>query len=385
MTLFINAINLSSAGGLNVALNFLKGLTECRSRDLTVYVAAPRECGYEALATPSLHLVWLPDGATSWLARLFVDYVWLPSRLKTLRPDVVFTMGNLAMPTSVPQLVLLHYPHPAYPHEREVWKRLDWFDLLTVGLRNYVFGQRLKYASVLFVQTEAMRARICTVYPKIPSVQVMPNAFTQLAGQHRYDLPVRKESGLRYLVCLSRYYAHKNIEILVVVARLIRARNLPYRILLTIEPSHHRRARRLLDRIRRENLTDLLINIGTVPATGLLSLHEQIDGLVLPTLLESFSATYVDAMQLGVPVFTSRRDFAETVCGPCAFYFDPLSATSIVDTICLAFGQPALLQHTIEQGRLRSATLPDWTTIAQRSLVSFRALAHPPLIQSFQP
>ncbi|CCH51613.1 hypothetical protein BN8_00552 [Fibrisoma limi BUZ 3] len=374
MKLFINAVNLSSAGGLNVALNFLKGISTLKPDDLQVYVAAPRQCGYEALATDAIHLYVLPKGSGYWVSRLYIDYHWVPSLIDRIQPDVVFTMGNFATPVAHRQAVLLHYPHPAYPDEVEIWKRLDLFGKLNVWMRNRVFSRRIRYTDVLLVQTETIRQRIRRVYPDLPTISLMPNAYTTLRSQTTYSLPFVKQPGVRYLMCLSRYYPHKNMEILVDVAQLIRDRNMPYRLLLTIESTQHRKARRLLKRIERLKLSDVLMNIGHVPATGIASLHQQVDGLVLPTLLESFTATYVDAMHFGLPIFTSRRDFSEEICGDCAYYFDPLSAEDVLNTIHAGFSNPFRMQRNIDRGQQRSMQLPDWPTVVQMGLESLRAL-----------
>ena len=42
-----------------------------------------------------------------------------------------------------------------------------------------------------------------------------------------------------------------------------------------------------------------------------------------PTLAEVFSATYLEAMAMGVPIITSDLDFARDVCGNAAYYFNP--------------------------------------------------------------
>ncbi len=44
------------------------------------------------------------------------------------------------------------------------------------------------------------------------------------------------------------------------------------------------------------NLSDTIINLGTVPVNDVGSLYAQVDTLLLPTLLESFSATYADSL-----------------------------------------------------------------------------------------
>ncbi|GAB3553622.1 glycosyltransferase [Spirosoma fluminis] len=374
MKLFINAINLSSAGGLTVTLNFLKELQACRPDDLMVYVAAPRHCGYESLESVYLRLLWVPDGANYWITRLYTDYVWVPALIQQLEPDVVFTMGNFATPTPVRQVLLLHYPHPAYPDDQEVWRRLGWLGTLNVRVRNYVFSQRLRYVDVLLVQTETIQKRIRTRYPKVPAIRLFPNAYTQLTGKTEFRLPFKKEDNVRYMLCLSRYYAHKNLEILVEVADLISQRNLPYRLLITVEPEQHRKARQLIDRIGRQAGRKVLINIGNVPTECVASLYEQVEGLLLPTLLESFTSTYVDAMHFGVPIFTSRRDFSEEVCGNCAYYFDPLSAEDILSTLHRAFNNPAQLEKHIASGRRRSMKLPTWTTVTQLGLRTMEKL-----------
>jgi len=63
------------------------------------------------------------------------------------------------------------------------------------------------------------------------------------------------------------------------------------------------------------------------------SLYAQSDALLMPTLLESFSGTYVEAMFHKIVILTSKLDFAEDVCGESAFYFDPTSPEDILASI----------------------------------------------------
>ena len=60
------------------------------------------------------------------------------------------------------------------------------------------------------------------------------------------------------------------------------------------------------------------------------ALYTQCDGLLMPTLLESFSGTYVEAMYHGIPIFTSDFDFAKVVCGNAAKYFNPFDVSDII-------------------------------------------------------
>jgi glycosyltransferase involved in cell wall biosynthesis len=88
-------------------------------------------------------------------------------------------------------------------------------------------------------------------------------------------------------------------------------------------------------------LQDHIINIGRIPREELASMYSASDALILPTLLESYSLAYVEAMYHGLTVFTSDRPFAREVCGDSAYYFDPLDAENIVDTLMTYFSEPA--------------------------------------------
>ncbi|GAB3891001.1 hypothetical protein GCM10028803_02370 [Larkinella knui] len=365
MNLLINAFNLASAGGLNVALNFLKNIQHLKSETDVIHIVAPIGCGYEALDTGILKMHYLPKSLNPWITRPVMDHFWYPKLLKQVEPDIIFTMGNFPSPVAQKQVVLLHLPHLAYPEDRALWKQVGLEIIFKIKLRNWVFKRRLVHVETLLVQTNTMQERLHRIYPQLPSIQLFPNAYTLLTSQTTYELPVKKQAGLIYLMCLSRYYPHKNLEILVAVARLIKEQRLPYRIFLTIEAWQHRRAKQLLEQIASESLQNILIPIGNVPADCVASLYQQVEGLLLPTLLESFTATYVDAMHFGVSIFTSQRDFAEEVCGEAAFYFDPLSAQRIVDTIHAGYTNEALRQRKITEGRLRSTTLPDWTEVSR--------------------
>ena len=65
------------------------------------------------------------------------------------------------------------------------------------------------------------------------------------------------------------------------------------------------------------------------------SLYKQCDGLLMPTLLESFSGTYVEAMYHQLPIFTSDIDFASGVCKDSAFYFNPFDEVDILNKLLL--------------------------------------------------
>ncbi|WP_083836560.1 glycosyltransferase [Nitritalea halalkaliphila] len=70
------------------------------------------------------------------------------------------------------------------------------------------------------------------------------------------------------------------------------------------------------------------VSIETCP-----TLYEKSNFVFLPTLLESFSATYAEAMKMGKVLITSDLPFARGICEDAAIYVDPLNPKDIADKI----------------------------------------------------
>jgi glycosyltransferase involved in cell wall biosynthesis len=222
-----------------------------------------------------------------------------------------------------------------------------------------------KYISVPFLvlaQTETAKERLIK-FTNIPNIEIVSNAVSidNLTGgvYKNFELPNDK---VKFLY-LTKYYEHKNIEIFLPVAKLIKQRQLPYVLILTIDEHQHRNARKFINNIKYENLEDVIINVGSVAMKNVPSLYRQTDALLMPTLLESFSGTYVEAMYHQKPIFTSNLDFAKDVCSDAAFYFDPLNAENIVETIDEKFKKNELIHKIIQQGTERLLEFPSWNDV----------------------
>jgi len=72
--------------------------------------------------------------------------------------------------------------------------------------------------------------------------------------------------------------------------------------------------------------------------------------MFLPTLLECFSASYVEAMKMKKPIITSDMGFARTVCDDAAIYFDPMDANDITAKIIKLVLSVELQNKLIETG-----------------------------------
>lgn len=280
-------------------------------------------------------------------------------------------MVNLAnLPVShIPnQFVLIHLPHIMHM-DRHVAERLSLSDKIRISVKLAVFRRNLRWAKGFWVQTEAAQADLQRIYGLDSSI--MQNAVDAKIE----DVSLQKEQGDGYsrLLTLSHYFPHKNLEIIGEVATRIQAKGLPYKFVVTLDPTASAETARFLRSIQWAIDAGIVENRGVVATEQLPALFAKSDALFLPTLLESFSTTYVEAMRFGLPILTSDRGFARSVCQSAARYFDPLSVDEAEAAITSLASSPAVVQSLIVAGRQRLSTFPNWPDVTDAMLLDIRA------------
>ncbi len=88
--------------------------------------------------------------------------------------------------------------------------------------------------------------------------------------------------------------------------------------------------------------------------------------MLLPTLLELFTASYPEAMRMKRPILTSNYDFATSICGDAAEYFDPLSPLDIADSILRVSKNPDRYNELVSKGTQRLTTIGTATERAEQ-------------------
>ncbi len=355
--ILLNALNSKTGGGKSILTNYLTLLSE-DSPEFDYLILTPDASQYikyenKYVSIIDIHPLFKLNVATPFLY-LFV----YPRLIKRLKIDTILNLGDIVIPTVVPQLYLFDWPYAVYP-ESVVWQRMDRKSLLTRRIKLVLFRRYLKYATIIAAQTGTMKQKLHDIY-KAKNVVIVPNAVSldhfKENKTHNWNLDKNK---FKFLY-LTHYYPHKNIEILIDVAREIKSLKLPYQIILTIEQEQHKNCNSILKTIENEDLHPALLNLGSISMKLVPTLYEQVNALLMPTLLESFSGTYVEAMYHEKPILTSNLDFAIDVCGEAAYYFDPFSTKSILKMMDLAVSDHQLLRNKIDIGKERLNSFIGW-------------------------
>ena len=161
------------------------------------------------------------------------------------------------------------------------------------------------------------------------------------------------------IFCLAAPYPHKNLKIIPEVASLLRE-NDPARVYCFIVtlPDNGPVVRKFWAMVEKYGVKDMIENAGRIKLQECPRFYASSDIVFLPTLLETFSATYPEAMVMGKPIVTTDLDFAHDICGDAAAYYSPLSAEAAAKLLGQVAGDPRLRETLIANGQNRLKYFP---------------------------
>ena len=322
--ILVNGISAKSGGGRSILSNFLE-ILKSRDSSYTFSVIVPDD-SYSQYASDHIQLIPMPVFSHSYLLP-FINSFYLPKFILKNSYDCIFNLADIPIPIKSKQIFLFDWSYAVFP-DSLAWQRASFINTIRRRLKLFLFQRYVSYIDVVIAQSILIGDRLNALY-NFSRLQVIPNAVALDNLNEGESFDYAFGSGFK-LLCLSNYYSHKNLEVLIDLAELIRSKSLDIKIILTIDSAQGKGARRLIESIVDRKLDEVIINVGSVPMSLVPSLYQQVDALLLPTLLESFSGTYVEAMFHGIPIFTSEFDFAIDVCQDAAFYFDPLNSHDIL-------------------------------------------------------
>jgi len=195
----------------------------------------------------------------------------------------------------------------------------------------------------------------------IPLNQII--ALGNTCGRHYLSQsgsrPFPAENQPIRVLCFAAAYAHKGIGLIPEIAAAIK-HQLPNRnveFVITV-PESHPLWQKVKARAAKLDVLSQVTNIGVVPVSEGPALYQSCDICLLPTVLETFSATYPEAMAMGVPIVTSDLDFAHDICQDSAVYFKPQNPTDAARAIADLLQSPARWDTLIKRGKSVLAKLP---------------------------
>lgn len=173
----------------------------------------------------------------------------------------------------------------------------------------YILGNAIKKSIKIIAVSQATKNEIIDHYKvnadKISVIYEAPGLINKNVQKNNYG---------EYLLYVGNAYPHKNLE------RLIEGCKDYKLILAGPKDFFYKKLKAGENVIIRNNLSD----------KDLASLYQNSKALVMPSLMEGFGLTILEAMQYNLPIFASRIPSIQEIAGDSINYFNPEDPKDIV-------------------------------------------------------
>lgn len=360
MNILVNASNLKVGGGVQVADSVCRELYKFQEHSFTVLnTMALRSCAKDITKYANVETVEYEtplDTRTIFSGKNKT----LDALVEKRKIDAVLTIfGPSRWKPKVPHLSGFAKPQLVLP-ESPFWKQLPIKEWLVYQVRNrltkYSFN---KCAENYFTENPFISERLQQIFPGKKVFTVTNNANQVFLRSELWDNSVDLPAfdGLSMLTVTANY-PHKNLPIIIKACHYLEENypDLRFRFVLTIK-EHDLPG---IDDCARNHIVFLgPVSIAQVPV-----LYEKTDVMLLPTLLECFSASYAEAMVMKKPILTTDLNFAHGLCGDAAFYYSPVSYEALGESIVKLNNDNSLRQELIVKGE---SQLKKFDTFEQRA------------------
>ncbi|WP_018156633.1 glycosyltransferase [Demetria terragena] len=191
-------------------------------------------------------------------------------------------------------------------------------------------------------------------------VGVIPNTPNGVLSQPALWRPAplpAKEPGTFDVGFVTRWYPHKNFEILGSAAQLLQENGIRVRFIVSLRPDELER----LDPATRA----FVYSVGELSIRQVPSVYEYCDAMVFPSLIESASAAPLESLRLNGHLAASDRDFVRIPCGDAPHYFEPTDPRACAEALAEILTNENVRTQRAEAARVIAGTFPSPRTRAE--------------------
>lgn len=170
------------------------------------------------------------------------------------------------------------------------------------------------------------------------------------------------------MLTVSSTAVHKNLDIMVPVSEYLERvhPDFNFRFVLTCNEAPFP----LPEYLRKH-----FVFIGKVDVSECPNLYEQADIMFMPTLMECFTATYPEAMRMGVPIVTTDLEFARGLCDEAACYYSAVDAKAAAEAIYKVAIDKEYAQKLVAAGKEQLKKFDNYEQRAEKLITILEEIA----------
>ena len=201
----------------------------------------------------------------------------------------------------------------------------------------------LRRAKYIITQTETVKGGLLRV-TGLPEnrVKVVPNVLPAIL-QDIDPTSLDRDSKWVNVAAVGGQMPHKNFEIIPEVLRILKEKyQLSTVRFHTTLPAESGVWWRIENGLKKYGVEENVMNHGCLKLTELADLYRHCRFCFLPTVLETFSASTIEAMYFDLKTVASDLPFNTEVMKDASLYFEPMKPESAAEKLALVIGDKSL-------------------------------------------
>lgn len=252
---------------------------------------------------------------------------------RQIKPDVVYSITAPSyFSFTAPEVMRFTNPWVTHPNKYS-WSVLTFKERMKMRL--YCWNQRrlIRKGKYFITQTETTRRGIIRITGTSPeNVRVVKNVLPSVFAKID-DSSLPTDGVCVNIACVGNATAHKNFDIVPHVLEELRRFGITnVRFHVTI-PEDTSLWKHIQATMRELGLKDGIVNHGRITQTEMADMYRHCQLCFLPTLLEVFSASTVEAMYFHLPIVATDFEFNREVMDDACLYYEPKNARQAAERI----------------------------------------------------
>jgi len=333
MKILLNASTIKVGGGLFVTVNFIKeSLSSFRNLEWHYLIS---DVVHSELMKATVEL---PNDKFSVIGQSPAKILGRKETVQKIKgieskinPDIVYSIGSPSYVNfHTTEVQRLTNPYITHPNKYAI-NSYGTIDKVKIQLKSFIQRRIISKSKYFVTQSNtAKRGILKLTNGSEADVAVIPNSLSEV---FKSDDGKNEPSDENYIFCLAAPYPHKNIHEIPRIARKLLDKKFDnFKFVVTIPEDDL-----ILDSFHKKcidfGVSNRILNLGKITQAECKNWYLKSKLVFLPTYLETFSATILEALYLKVPIVTTDFGFNRDVAGNYALYFNPGNWDMAVDQI----------------------------------------------------
>lgn len=341
MRILLNAVSVKMHGGgvFQIATNFIMKAVEQYSDEIEWFFVVSEDLNQNfqqySFSKENNYFVFptQPDFKGSY----FKVRKSLKQLEELIKPQVVYSIASPSyFSFNAPEVMRFANAWVTNPN-RYALKTHNFKKRIRYILNSSNIKRELRKRKYFITQSNTVKGGILSVVKTDEeNVKVISNVLPALFLDQKKTIVFNKQNneGVIYIACVAAPMGHKNLDILPEVLKILRDKHcITNTVFLTTIPETSNFLKRLNQELSSMNLMTNVINYGYCTQEKLIDLYSKCEICFMPTLLETFSATLLEAMFFNLAIVTSEFSFNQEVVEDSALYFKPMDAEDAADKL----------------------------------------------------